>query len=58
MKLQTDLPDTDFKDWVKRELDNQSVTLQKIQLLLQTFISDEELLAKVELEFLKRKDLQ
>ena len=58
MKLQTDLPDIDFKHWVKRELDNQSVTLQKIQLLLQTFISDEELLAKVELEFLKRKDLQ
>ena len=58
MKLQTDLPDIDFKDWVKRELDNQSITLQKIQLLLQTFISDEELLAKVELEFLKRKDLQ
>jgi len=58
MKLRTDLTDTDFKDWIKQELNHHSVVLKKIQLLLETFVSDEELLAKVELEFLKRKDLQ
>ncbi len=58
MKLKPNLTEIALSSEIIEELRHQSEILKKISLLLSTMINDDDLLTRVEREFLKSKDLQ